>query len=238
MKQLALAAGFFGLFALGVGCANAEGLTGQYLAAVNFSAEGHIAPSMNNRLTANYAPAWMPGNFDVKLFDQYVENSFHGTNDTLVRERKFEAQVNFNYPITEALSATIGMLRHTNSTFRDNYNWAIAGIVWNGEIASNTNLTTGLLVEKRISGGRLFFDTSATIEHRFQEKLGVFAAAHLYENFGEFDTSPSRKREYEVGVNYYPSARYVLGLSYFNHTQVGDPTDRFSMVKIKAGINF
>ena len=237
MKRLTLAAGLFGLFSLGFGGASAEEFSGQYLATGNFAAEGSIKPSMNNRLTAKYAPAWTSGNFDVRL-DQYVENSFHDINNGLVREKKFEAQANFNYPITKELSATAGLLRHTNSTFRDNYNWAIAGIVWNGEIAPNTKLTTGLLMEKRISGGRLFFDTSATIERRFQEKFGAFAAAHLYENFGESDTSPRRKREYEVGVNYYPSPRYVLGLSYFNHKQVGDPSDRFSMIKLKTGIKF
>ena len=237
MKRLTLAAGLLGLFSIGLENASAEGLTGQYLATGNFAAEGSIKPSMNNRLTANYAPTWTPGNFDVRV-EQYVENSFHGTNDSLVRERKFEAQANFNYPLTNELSATVGFLRHTNSTFRDNYNWALAGLVWNGEIAANTNLTTGLLVEKRVSGGRLFFDGSVTVEHRFLEKYGAFAAAHLYENFGEFDTSPSRKREYETGINYYPSPRYVFGLSYFNHQQVGDPTDRFSMIKLKAGINF
>lgn len=237
MKPLTFTACFLGLLSLGVGCADAEELTGQYLGTGNFSAEGSIKPSMNNRLTANYAPAWTSGNMDVRL-EQYVENSYHGKNDSLVRERKFEAQANFNYPLTSELSATVGLLRHENSTFRDNYNWAIVGMVWNGEIATNTNLTTGLLIEKKTSGGRLFFDTSATIERRFLEKLGVFAAAHLYENFGENDSSPSRKIEYEIGVNYYPNPRYFLGISYFNHQQVGDPTDRFSMIKIKAGINF
>ena len=192
---------------------------------------------MNNRLTANYAPAWTSGNMDVRI-EQYVENSFHGVNDSLVRERKFEAQANFNYPLTKELSATFGVLRHTNSTFRDNYNWAVAGLVWNGEIATNTNLTTAVLAEKRVSGGRMFFDTSATVERRLQEKFGVFAAAHLYENFGEFDVVPTRKREFEVGINYYPTPRYTIGISYFNHRQVDDPTDRFSMIKLKAGINF
>lgn len=218
-------------------CANAEGLTGQYLATINFAAEGSIKPSLNNRLTTNYAPAWTSANMDIRA-EQYVENSFHGTNNSLARERKLETQANLNYPLTKELSATVGFLRHTNSTFRDNYNWAIAGLVWNGEIATDTNLTSAILAESKTSGGRVFYDTSATIERRFQEKYGVFVAAHVYENFGEFDIAPTRKREFEVGVNYYPTPRYVIGISYFNHRQVGDPTDRFSMIKVKAGINF
>ena len=237
MKPSSIAACLLGLSSFGVGWANAEGLTGQYLATGNFSTEGSVKPSMNNRLTANYAPAWTFGNMDVRI-EQYVENSFHGTNNSLVRERKFEAQANLNYPLTKELNATVGVLRHTNSTFQDNYNWVIAGLVWNGEIATDTNLTTAALAEKKVGGGRVFLDASATVERRFQEKFGVFAAAHLYENFGEFDTAPSRKKEYEVGLNYYFSPRYVLAVSYFNHQQIGDPTDRFSMIKLKAGINF
>ena len=237
MKPTTLAASFLGMSLLWAGCACAQGLTGQYLATGNFDAYGSIKPSMNNRLTASYAPAWKFGNFDLRL-EQYVENSYHGANGSLVRERKFEAQVNFNYPLTKELFAKVGILRHENSTFRDNYNWIVAGIVWNGDIATYTNLTTGILVEKRTLGGRPFFDTSATLEHRFLKKLGVFSAIHLYENFGEFDISPTRKKEYEVGINHYLDKRYAIGLSYFNHRQFGDPTDRFSFVKLKVAINF
>ena len=236
MKSLSIATCFLGL-AIPAFDANAEGLTGQYLATTNFAAEGSIKPAVNNRLTSSYAPAWTSGNIDLRI-EQYVENSFHGPNDSLIRERKFELQVNYNYPLTKDLSAAVGFLRHTNSTFRDNYNWAIVGFIWNGEIATDTNLTTAVMAEKKTGGGRVFFDTSASIERRFQKKYGAFVAAHWYENLGEFDTAPTRKREFETGVNYYPSPRYLLGLSYFNHRQVGDPTDRFSMIKVKAGVNF
>lgn len=237
MKPSSIATCLLGLSSLAFGCAMAGELTGQYLVTGNVAAEGSIGPSINSRLTANYAPAWTSGNMDFRI-EQYVENSYHGINDSLVEERKFEAQANFNYPLSKNLSATVGVLRHTNSTFQDNYYWGIAGLVWNGEIATDTNLTTAVLAEKKGGGGRVFFDTSATLERRLQEKLVAFAAAHLYENLGEFDVEPTRKMEFEVGVNYSPTPRYTLGISYFNHRQVDDPTDRFSMIKLKAGINF
>ena len=215
----------------------ADELTGQYLATGNFATENAITPSMNNKLTGHYAPIRTLLNLDLRI-EQYVENSYHAVNNRLVREHKFEAQFNLNYPITKELTATGGLLRHENYTFTDNYYWAVAGLVWSGDIATNTNLTTGLLMEKRTSGGRLFFDGSATLEHRFEEKFGAFASAHIYENFGEFDISPTHKREYEVGVNYYYSPRYVFGVSYFDHQQVDDANDRFKFLKLRAGINF
>ena len=113
---------------LGVSAAHGEGLTGQYLATGNFSTQDSVMPSINNRLTMNEAPTWTKGNFDFRL-EQYVENSFHGINDTMVREHKFEAQANYNYPLTPQLSATAGVLRHENHTFRDNYFWGVAGLV-------------------------------------------------------------------------------------------------------------
>lgn len=226
-------------FVLAAACttAHAEGLTGQYLATFNASTIGETMPSMNNRLTANYAPAWTKGNFDFRL-EQYVENSFHGPNDRQVRERKYEQQASYNHPLTEQLNAVVGLLHHSNSTFRDSYWWGIAGLNWSGQVAPETTLNAGALAEKRNGGGRVFYDLSGSVERRFLQRYGAFAAAHVYENLGEFDASPTRKREFEVGLNYYPSDRYSASLSYFDHRQVGDRTDRFSMVKLKLGINF
>lgn len=237
MKSITTLSFLLYICTLGINDATADELTGQYLATGNFATENAITPSMNNRLTGHYAPIWTLVNLDLRV-EQYVENSYHDVNNSLVREHKFEAQINLNYPITKELNATVGLLRHENYTFKDNYYWAVAGLVWSGDIATNTYLTTGLLMEKRTSGGRLFFDGSASIEHRFEGKFGAFAAAHIYENFGEFDVSPTHKREYEVGVNYYYSPRYVFGVSYFDHQQVDDPNDRFKFLKLKAGINF
>ncbi|OLL27254.1 hypothetical protein BTH42_33515 [Burkholderia sp. SRS-W-2-2016] len=226
-----------GLFASGYGVAYADEFTGQYLATANLSTQTRLEPSLNNRVTANYAPSWMKGNFDFRI-EQYTENSYHGVDNAMVRERKLEEQINYNYPLTEKIYATVGILHHNNFTFTDNYYWGVAGLVWNGDILPDTNLTSGVLAEKRNAGGRVFYDFSATLERRFLRKYGAFAAAHIYENLGESDITPTHKREFEVGVNYYPNKRYFAGISYFYHQQVGDPTDRFSMVKLKLGLNF
>ena len=117
-------------------------------------------------------------------------------------------------------------------------NWAVAGLSWSCDVAKDLNFTTGILAEKQNGGGRVFYDFSASAEQRFEEKYGAFVAAHIYENFGQFDASPSHKREFETGINYYVSKRYFAGISYFYHQQVGDPSDRFSFVKLKVGVNF
>lgn len=217
--------------------AHADGWTGQYLATFNASTIGKTLPSMNNRLTANDAPVWTEGNFDFRL-EQYVENSFHGANDSQVREHKYEEQASYNHPWTEHLNAVVSVLHHSNSTFRDNYWWGIAGLNWTGQVTPKTTLSAGALAEKRNGGGRVFYDLSGSVEQRFLQRYGAFAAAHIYENLGEFDASPTHKREFEVGLNYYPNERYVASLSFFKHRQVDDPTDRFSMLKVKLGINF
>ena len=225
--------------ALVVSCpvAHADGWTGQYLATFNASTVGKTLPSMNNRLTANDAPAWIKGNVDFRL-EQYVENSFHGPNDSQVRERKLEEQANYNHPLTEHLNAVVGLLHHSNSTFRDNYWWGIAGFNWSGQVAPEATLSAAALVERRNGGGRVFYDLSGSIERRFFLTYGAFVAAHLYENLGEYDPAPTHKREFEAGLNYYPNDRYFAGVSYFDHRQGGDPTDRFSMMKLKLGLNF
>lgn len=215
----------------------AEEFTGQYLITGNVSTQAPAMPSLNNRLTANYAPPAMKGNFDFRL-ERYTENSYHTDDGAMTRERKFEGQVNFNYPLTEHLNVTVGALRHENYTFRDNYNWAVVGLSWTGEVAKGLTLNTVFLEEKRNHGGRAFYDLSGTLEQHLSEKTSVFAAAHIYENLGESDLTPSHKREFEVGLNYAISKRYFAGISYFYHQQVGDPNDRFSFLKVKLGVNF
>lgn len=228
---------FGGLFIAGGTAQAADKFTGQFLTTGNLSTQTRLMPSLNGRLTANYAPGWATGNFDLRL-ERYTENSYHSYNGDMDRERKFEAQANYNYPLTEHLSAVIGLLRHENYTFKDNYYWGVVGLTWNRDIAKDTNLSTGILAEKRNGGGRVFYDWAAIIEHRFMEKYGAFTSLHIYENLGEFDGTPTRKREFEAGLNYYISKRYSAAISYFYHQQVGDPTDRFSFVKFKLGVSF
>lgn len=217
--------------------AQADGFTGQYLVTGNVSTIGEALTSVNNRVGLNYAPSSIPGNFDYR-FENYTETSFHGAGDSQVNERKLENQLMYNYPLNEHVTATIGGLYHTNYTFQDTYYWAIGGITVSGNIAPQTSASATALIEKRAKGGRAFYDLSASIEHKLTTDVGLFASAHIYENFGELDASPSKKREYEVGFNYYISQRYYAGISYLHHTQLDDPNDRFAMAKIKLGVNF
>lgn len=216
---------------------HAEEFSGQYLATGNVSTQKSAMPSLNSRLTANYAPTGLKGNVDVRL-ERYTENSYHTPDGAMTRERKFEGQVNFNYPLTEHLNVIVGALRHENYTFRDNYNWAVTGLSWTGDIANDLALSTALLAEKRNHGGRVFYDFSTTLEKRLSEKASVFAAAHIYENLGEADLKPTHKREFETGLNYAINKRYFAGVSYFYHQQIGDPSDRFSFLKVKLGVTF
>ncbi len=217
--------------------AHAEGLTGQYLATGNASTISTSLPSLNNRLTLNYAPSQITGAFDGRV-ELYNEPSFHSIDHHLVNEHKREIQLNYTYPVFDHLALIAGYLYHENRTFRDNYYWAIAGLSVSGDVLADTPASISVLAEKRNQSDRIFYDFAGSIEHKFRSHYGIFASAHVYQNMGEFDLEPTDKCEYEVGVNWYPNPRYYAGLSYFKHTQRADPFDRFSLVKIKAGINF
>ena len=219
------------------GHTHAEGLTGQYLGTGNVSTLGESLTSFNQRLGLNYAPAWTSGNFDYR-YERYTEPSFHGAGNSQVNERKFESQLMYNHPINEHLTANVGYLYHANRTFRDNYHWAMAGLTLSGEIAPDVKASTTALIQKRNKGGRAFYDLSGNVEYKPMSLVGVFASAHIYENLGESDVTPTRKREFEVGLNYYISDRYYAGISHIKHYQIGDPTDRFALTKFKFGVNF
>ena len=220
-----------------VSSAQAEGLKGQFLVTGNVSTIGESLASFNQRLGVNYAPTWTPGNFDYR-YERYTEPSFHGQNDGQVNERTLESQLMYSHPLNKQFSVTVGGLYHTNRTFRDNYYWAVSGVTCSGDITSKITASAAALIERRTTGGRAFYDLSGGIEYKPVAAVGVFANAHLYENLGESDLRPTRKREYEVGVNYYISQRYYAGISHFRHWQVDDTNDRFAVAKVKFGVNF
>lgn len=217
--------------------AHAEQLSGQYLATGNVSTLSEPLLSLNNRLTLNYAPMSFPGNFDARV-EFYNEPSFHSADHRIVTEHKREIQLNYSYPLVDHLSLIVGYLYHANRTFRDDYYWAIAGLSLSGDVAANTPASISVLAEKRDKSSRIFYDYAGSVEHKFRSRYGIVASAHIYQNMGEFDLEPTHKREYEVGVNWYPSGKLYAGLSYFKHTQVDDPDDRFDLVKFKVGVNF
>ena len=234
------------LCAVAMGClaltnvaAHAEdsSVTGSYMVTGNVSTIDERISSINNRIGLNFKPSWSAGNFDYRS-ESYTEPSFHSADGSIVNEHKFETQINYNHPISNIFGLTGGVLYHSNYTFPDTYYWGIAGFTYNQAASDTTNLSAAILAEKRNGGGRVFYDASGSIEHRFYPLFSVFASLHRYENFGEFDTEPSRKLEYEAGINYNPSQRFFTGISYLHHSQDNDPYDRFALLKLKFGVNF
>lgn len=220
-----------------VACADDSVFTGSYMITGNVSTIDKSITSLNNRLGLSFKPSWSDGNFDYRL-ESYTETSFHSPDGSIVNEHKFETQINYNHPLTDTVGLTTGVLYHTNHTFPDTYYWGIAGLTYSQTIFANTAVTAGLLAEKRNGGGRVFYDASGSVEHHFHPLFSIFAAVHRYENFGEFDTEPSRKLEYEIGINHNPNQRFFVGVSYLHHRQDNDPNDRFALLKLKFGVNF
>ena len=216
--------------------------SGSYLLTGNISTIDEAITSANNRLGLSYKPTWSKGNFDFRA-ESYTETSFHTPDRSIINEHKFETQLNYNHAINtifgnDIFSITGGILYHQNNTFRDQYFWAIAGLTYSQKVSDNISLSGALLAEKRNQGGRLFYDASGSIEYRLMPQLSTFLALHRYENFGELDTTPSRKFEVELGANYTINSRFFTGLSYLRHTQDNDSDDRFALLKLKLGVNF
>lgn len=217
--------------------ADDSSLTGSYTVTRNVSTIDTPLTSVNNLVTLNYKPSWGVGNFDYRA-ESYTEPSFHSLNGSIVNEHKLEMQLNYNYPITNIFGATGGILYHTNYTFQDTYYWGVAGLTFNQSISSNTTIAATFLAEKRSSGGRVFYDASASAEYLFRHFFSAFVALHRYENLGEYDINPTQKLEYEIGLNYNLSRRFFTGISYLHHSQYNDPADRFALLKVKLGVNF
>lgn len=239
MKQNLLCAVAMGCLALTNATAHAEdsSVTGSYMVTGNLSTIDKHISSINNRVGLNFKPSWSAGNFDYRA-ESYTETSFHSSDGSIVNEHKFETQINYNYPVSNIFGLTGGVLYHNNYTFPDTYYWGVAGFTYNQAATDTTNLSAAILAEKRNGGGRVFYDASGSIEHHFHPLFSVFASLHRYENFGEFDTKPSRKLEYETGINYNPNQRFFTGVSYLHHSQDDDPNDRFALLKLKLGVNF
>lgn len=239
MKQevYALAMGCLALFATQYAVAVESEFKGSYLATGNVSTLDEPITSLNNRLGLSFKPSWSNGNFDFRA-ESYTEPSFHGANNALVNEHKFETQLNYNHPITDIFGVSGGVLYHTNNTFPDKYFWGVLGLTYSQNVLKDLSLSAAVLAEKKNGSGRVFYDASGTVEYHFNPKISFFTSLHRYENMGEFDTTPTRKFEYEIGVNQILSQRFFTGVSYLHHSQDNDPNDRFGLVKLKLGINF
>jgi len=218
----------------------ASPLTGNILLTGNVSTLDRPLPSANERLTLDYA---LPKGqiFDLRV-ENYTEGSYNenppGVLGRNINEHKFEVQGTYMYPLTSMFSVSGALLHHTNFTFHDNYQWAIATLAAKIPLSEKLSLTPNASLEKRLRGGRVFWDTSATLDYSFAQDWTFEANLHRYENFGEFDPHPTEKEEIEAGFIHLLTSNQTLALSFFRHIQFGAPNDQFSFLKLKYGYSF
>lgn len=215
-------------------------LTGNLFLTGNVSTRDRPLPSLNEKLTLDYA---LPHD---QVLDLRVENYYEGSYNENppgvlghnINEHKLEIQGTYTYPITSVFSVSGAVLHHENFTFPDNYEWGIVTLTAKIPLLEQVTLTPNISGEKRFKGGRLFYDTSTTLDYTFIDDWTFEANYHRYENFGEYDPEPTRKQEYEIGLLYQLTHSQTVGLSYFRHIQFGAPNDQFSFIKLKYGISF
>ena len=215
-------------------------LTGNLLFTGNVSTLDRPLPSLNERLTLDYA---LPRG---QILDLRVENYYEGSYNQNppgvlgrnINEEKLEIQGTYTYPLTSVFSLSGAILHHENFTFRDNYEWAITTLTAKIPLSKRLTLTPNVSLEKRFQGGRFFYDTATTLDYAFAKGWTFETTYHRYENYGELDPAPSQKQEVEIGGIYQLTPTQTLGLSFFRHIQFGSPNDQFSFIKLKYGISF
>ena len=215
-------------------------LTGNFLSTFNLSTLGRPAPSLNSKLTLDYA---LPHG---QILDLRVENYYEGSYNQLppgdlsrnINEHKLEVQATYTRPLSKVFSLSPALLHHDNFRFRDSYYWAILTLTAKLPLSKTVTLTPNVSAEKRLSGGRLFYDTATTLDYVFLPNWTAEAVYHRYENYGELDPVPTEKEEQEYGVIRQLPGNKTVGLSFFRHTQHGSPNDQFSQVKLKYGVSF
>ncbi len=215
-------------------------LTGSLLLTGNSSTLGRPAPSLNEKLTLDYAL------LHGQVFDLRVENYYDGSYNAdppgqLIRninEQKLEVQGTYTVPLTKVFSLSPALLHHDNFRFHDTYYWGILTLSARLPLSKTVILTPNIAAEKRLSGGRLFADFAATLDYGFAPAWTLETNYHRYENWGELDPEPTEKEESEFAViRQLPHGR-TLGLSFFHHIQHDGVNDQFSQVKLKYGISF
>ena len=216
-------------------------ITGTYQATGSVSVLDDPLPALGHRLTLAYAPPIIGGSFDARV-EYYVDGSYNdsppGQLDHNINEPKYEVQGMYNRTITGPLGLSVGAVYHENLRFQDQYTWAIAGLTWTQPIGDIVTLSLAGLAEKKIGGGRVFYDGSGMLEWRFYPRWNVQASYHLYENLGEFDPEPTHKQEYEFGINRALPYRQSIGMSFFRHEQFNAPNDQFSVLRLKYQLSF
>ena len=215
-------------------------LTGNFLSTFNLSTLGRPAPSLNSKLTLDYALS------HGQVLDLRVENYYEGSYNQLppgdlsqnINEHKLEVQGTYTVPLSKVFSLSPALLHHDNFRFHDSYYWGILTLTARVPLSEALTLTPNVSAEKRLRGGRLFYDSATTLDYLFLPNWTAEATYHRYENFGELDPEPSEKEEQEYAViRQLPQGR-TLSLSFFRHLQHGSPNDQFSQVKLKYGVSF
>lgn len=215
-------------------------LTGNFLTTFNVSTLGRPAPSINQKLTLDYA---LPHG---QILDLRIENYYEGSYNDLppgdlsrnINEHKLEVQVTYTRPLSKVFSISPALLHHDNFRFHDTYYWAILTLTAKLPLSKKVTLTPNLSAEKRLRGGRLFFDSATILDYVFLPHWTAEAVYHRYENFGELDLNPTEKEEQEYGVIRELPGNKTVALSFFRHTQHGSPNDQFSFIHLKFGVGF
>ncbi len=144
----------------------------------------------------------------------------------------------YSRSIAGPLGFTIGGLQHENFHFADHYFWGIGGLKYTKYVTRTVHLSGLALAEKKVAGGRLFYDLSGTAEWDFLPLWNTQFNIHRYENLGQFDPAPTQKLELKFAVNRAIGHKQTLGVSFFCHTRYDGPNDQFSFIKFKYGIAF
>lgn len=215
-------------------------LTGNFLTTFNVSTLGRPAPSVNEKLTLDYA---LPHG---QILDLRVENYYEGSYNGLppgdlsrnINEHKLEVQATYTHPLSKIFFLSPALLHHDNFRFHDTYYWGILTLTAKLPLSKRVTLTPNISAEKRFSGGRLFYDSATTLDYLFLPNWTAEATYHRYENYGELDPEPTEKEEQEYGaIRQLPGSK-TIALSFFRHTQHGSPNDQFSFIHLKFGIGF
>ncbi len=215
-------------------------LTGNYLTTLNVSTLGRPAPSLNQRLTLDYA---LPHG---QVLDLRVENYYEGSYNDLppgdlpqnINEHKLEVQGTYTYPLTRVFSVSPALLHHDNFRFHDSYYWGILTLTAKLSLSRTVTLTPNISAERRLSGGRTFYDSNTALDYAFAPNWTAEATYHRYENFGELDPEPTEKEEQEYGLIRQLPHGQTVALSYFHHIQHDSANDQFSQIKLKYGVSF
>ncbi len=214
--------------------------SGNFLTTFNGSLLGSFNPSMNERLTLDYA---LPKG---QILDLRIENYYEGSynenppGDLVgnINEHKLEIQGTYTYPFNKMFSISPAILHHDNFRFHDTYYWGILTLTAKFHLSPTVTITPNISGEFRLSGGRIFYDTNTSLDYHFAKHWIFEATYHRYENEGELDPAPTEKEEQEYGFIYLLPHGQSIGLSYFHHIQHGSANDQFAFIHLKYGISF